>query len=356
MTTSTSTTSADTTDDIGAILAESAARLFAEACPPSLLRRAESDESVAPGLWASLDALGLPQACAPEDAGGSGLGWAAVCGLIESCGEHGVPVALPEMLAAQLVARGAGLDMPTGVRLSLACGRREADSVVAEAVAGVAPGVRVLVEVEGRLLSLAADEARAATSRNAAGESRADLVWTGAAAALATAPVSAEAVLLAGDAIRIGQIAGASRRALALSVGYANDRVQFGKPIGKFQALQQNLAVAAEWSAMATMAARLAMADAGERLEADRVAACREVACTAALQVAEVAHAVHGAIGVTAEYDLQLFTRRLKQWAAEFGSARFWAGRLGSSLVVQGSDTAWDRVVNLTRGDAPVPA
>jgi len=355
MTTPSPTTPADAGDDIAAILAESAARLFAEACPPAVLRRAETDPSMAPALWASLDALGLPQACAPEEAGGSGLGWASVCGLIESCGEHGVPVALPEMLAAQLVARGAGLALPAGARLSLACGRRDADGVVADAVAGAASGGMVLVEVEGRLLALAVDEATAVSGLNAAGEWRTDLVWSGAEAALAAAPAADQAVLLAGAAIRIAQIAGASRRALTLSVGYANDRVQFGKPIGKFQALQQNLAVAAEWSAMATMAARLAMADPGVRLDADRVAACREVACTAALQVAEVAHAVHGAIGVTAEYDLQLFTRRLKQWAAEFGSARYWAGRLGASLVAAGTTTAWDRVVSLTRGDALAP-
>jgi acyl-CoA dehydrogenase len=352
MTTPPPVTPAQAGDDIAAILAESAARLFAEACPPAVLRRAETDAGVAESLWSSLDALGLPQACAPEDAGGSGLGWSAVCGLIESCGEHGVPVALPEMLAAQLVARRIGLELPPQARLSLAVGRREGNAILADAAGGAAAGVVVLVEVDGRVLALDVDAARMNAWRNAAGEARADLVWDGAAAALERAPSGDEAVLLAGAAIRVAQIAGATRRALALSVGYANDRVQFGKPIGKFQALQQNLAVAAEWSAMATMAARLVLADAGTRLDADRVAACREVACTAALQVAEVAHAVHGAIGVTAEYDLQLFTRRLKQWAAEFGSARYWAGRLGAGLVAAGTTTAWDRVVALTSAPA----
>jgi hypothetical protein len=80
---------------------------------------------------------------------------------------------------------------------------------------------------------------------------------------------------------------------------------------------------------MAAMAARLALADPALALPHGRVAAAREVACSAAEQVCGVAHAVHGAIGVTAEYDLQLFTRRLKGWAAEFGSSRYWASRLG---------------------------
>lgn len=342
-------------DDTARILAESAARLFEEACPPASVRLAESDPAVARGLWEQLDALGLSLACAPEAAGGSGLGWSAIAGLIEACGEHAVPAALPEMLAAQLVARDLGLALPADARVTLALARREADDIVADAVPGVTPGGRVLVQVGDRVLLLAVDAAQAGAGINSAGESRTDLRWPGAAGQLAQAAVApTQCVLLAGAAIRTAQIAGATRRALALSVGYANDRAQFGKPIGKFQAIQQQLAVAAEWSAMATMAARLATTDPGCGLDIDRVAACREVACTAATQVAEVAHAVHGAIGVTIEYDLQLFTRRLKSWAAEFGSSRHWSGLLGRRLVEAGSLSAWERTVALT--SIPVPA
>ena len=122
-----STGSSTGDDDVAAILTESARRFFSEACPPALLRRAETDPDpdVGPALWRALDELGLPQACAPETAGGSGLGWAAVRGVIESCGEHGVPVALPEMLAAHLVARTAGLAVPAISRITLAVARRE---------------------------------------------------------------------------------------------------------------------------------------------------------------------------------------------------------------------------------------
>jgi acyl-CoA dehydrogenase len=80
------------------------------------------------------------------------------------------------------------------------------------------------------------------------------------------------------------------------------------------------------------------------------VASARAVACTAAEEVSGIAHAVHGAIGVTLEYDLQLFTRRLKGWAAEAGSARYWAGRLGTRVVAGAEPQVWDRVVALTRG------
>ena len=335
-------------DESARLLTDSASRLFAQESPPARLRQAETDPAVAADLWRRLDEQGLPLACAPEAAGGSALGWSAVRGLIEACGEYGLPVALPEMLAAHLLARAAGLGLPAGRRVTLALARRDGDQLVADAVAGATEAHDVLVELDGRLLLLEIAPAAATQRRNTAGEPRTGLRWAGAERLLQDSVASAQELLLAGAAIRCAQIAGAARRVVDMSVGYANDRVQFGRPIGKFQAVQQQLAVAAEWSAMAAMAARLALADPGLELPHGRVAAAREVACSAAEQVCGVAHAVHGAIGVTAEYDLQLFTRRLKGWAAEFGSSRYWASRLGREVLANGGRQVWDQVVALT--------
>ena len=56
----------------------------------------------------------------------------------------------------------------------------------------------------------------------------------------------------------------------------------------------------------------------------------------AAAEVAAIAHAVHGAIGVTAEYELQLFTRRLHEWRVDHGSEAYWYQRLGEAALAQG--------------------
>ena len=51
-----------------------------------------------------------------------------------------------------------------------------------------------------------------------------------------------------------------------------------------------------------------------------------------------LAHAVHGAIGVTQEFDLQLYTRRLNEWAKAGGGAGYWSALLGQKvLATQGS-------------------
>ena len=67
-------------------------------------------------------------------------------------------------------------------------------------------------------------------------------------------------------------------------------------------------------------------------------------ASSAAGLVASLAHQVHGAIGMTQEYELQHYTRRLWAWRQEFGSERWWYGRIGAGVVASGADGLWDRV------------
>ncbi len=68
----------------------------------------------------------------------------------------------------------------------------------------------------------------------------------------------ANSLCAAGAAMRTVQIAGALSRVLAVCVQYAQTRVQFGRPIGKFQAIQHNLAILAGHSAVAVGAADMA--------------------------------------------------------------------------------------------------
>lgn len=136
----------------------------------------------------------------------------------------------------------------------------------------------------------------------------------------------AEAILLA------AAIAGAGERVCEMAVAYANERVQFGKPIGKQQALQQNLALMAEHVIAVRLAAELAAADfpAGAAMKA---AVAKATASELAPRIANAAHAVFGAMGIGIEHDLQLYTRRLHQWRAEAGSETLHARNLGAAVL-----------------------
>jgi acyl-CoA dehydrogenase len=127
----------------------------------------------------------------------------------------------------------------------------------------------------------------------------------------------------AAAALTAAQMAGATRRLLEMTLTQVTTRQQFGRPLGSFQAVQHQLAVMAEEVAAATLAAHIGMAGPGFTPARSAVATirCGEAADT----VAAIAHQLHGAIGVTSEFDLQLFTTQLRAWQRSLGGAGNWA-------------------------------
>ncbi|MES1265711.1 MAG: acyl-CoA dehydrogenase family protein, partial [Variovorax sp.] len=134
-------------------------------------------------------------------------------------------------------------------------------------------------------------------------------------------------------ALHAAAIAGAMERMFTMTLGYCNDRVQFGKAIGKFQAIQHQLSVMAEHVACAGVAAELAF-KAGEKVPALLAAATAKARTSASVPlVASTAHALHGAIGVTEEFDLQLYSRRLHEWRMADGSEAYWNRIVGEAVL-----------------------
>ena len=152
------------------------------------------------------------------------------------------------------------------------------------------------------------------------------------------------------------QMAGAMEHALELGVEHANTRVQFGRAIGKFQAVQQMLAQLASHAAAASAAVDLG-ADglaAGDGLLEAAIAKSR--AGEAAGFAAAIAHQVVGAMGFTLEHALHRYTRRLWSWRDEYGNEAFWNTQLGEAAVEAGEGGAWSLIADrpwLRHADAP---
>ena len=109
------------------------------------------------------------------------------------------------------------------------------------------------------------------------------------------------------------------QRALEMSVNYANERVQFGRVIGKFQAVQQQLALFGEEVAASSCALRAAF-DAATAGSAEFEIAAAKLRSNRAIELATAtAHQVHAAIGFTWEHPLRVATQRLLSWRSEFG-------------------------------------
>ena len=205
----------------------------------------------------------------------------------------------------------------------------------------------VIARVEAVTVALDPADARVTHGLSPAGEPRDTLIFNDAPAR--ALPGSGDP-LAWGALLRVGQIAGAVARALAMSVEHANTRQQFGAPLARLQAVQQALAVMAVDGAALDAAAEAA-AGALSRGEAGlEIAAAKLRAGMGAGVGAAIAHQVHGAIGFTREYPLHLLTRRLAGWRSEFGGEAFWATRLGQSAAALGPEGLWDEITR--RSDA----
>jgi acyl-CoA dehydrogenase len=335
---------------------DSIQRILADHVTPALLQSAEAGKWQG-DLFNLLDESGFARASATEASGGVGAPWPDLFPIVFACGRYALPLPLPESLAACALLDNAGIPIPQG-RLTL--GRASAGtrierhgndwrahgSVDALPWGGATDFVVTSVPHQGAryLILIERNRATVQHDQNIAREARDRLEMSGAPAhaAMPLPKHSAyDPVQTYGAMLRSAQIAGAMDRMVELCVQYANDRVQFGKPIAKFQAIQQQLAVLASESASVTTAAEYAFAMAGQP-QAGFATACAKVrASEAAGKAAAIAHAVHGAIGFTYEHSLHYLTRRLWSWRSEFGSHAHWSEQLGQQACELGGDGLW---------------
>jgi alkylation response protein AidB-like acyl-CoA dehydrogenase len=318
---------------------------------------AETEERWDRVLWSQMAEQGWLATTVPEAEGGLGLGVVELAVLLEQIGAHVAPVPfLPTAVAIEVAGRAGATEMVTplveGARTACLAwsagtatlvarggtlsGRSDpvpfapiadlAVVVAPDADADGAPAVFVIdLDVVGRpdpepamdltrpLGWLELDETPA---RRLGGEELAGTVLDLAAAATAC------------------EMLGSAQRALDLAVEYAKDRVQFGRPIGSFQAVKHRCAdmlvdvegirSTAYWAAWC-----LAVADADASIAASTA---KIWASDASKRVMAGALQVHGGIGFTWEHDLHLFLKRAQLDQLAFGDASWHRARLGGLL------------------------
>ncbi|KSU58766.1 MULTISPECIES: acyl-CoA dehydrogenase family protein [Gordonia] len=156
----------------------------------------------------------------------------------------------------------------------------------------------------------------------------------------ASSPVTVDDLRTRGALVYAVTLAAAARAVRERTIRYAAERVQFGRPLTKFQAIQQRLAHMAAQSTMMETAARAATDAASEDIVTarDAIAAAKIVTSRSAHDVAAAAHQIHGAIGFTAEHSLGRFTTALWTWRDRYGTEHEWSEQLAARILDDGLD------------------
>ncbi len=336
--------SADTAAEVAAL----ARAVFAGAATDPALD-ARSGGALDANLWQVLDGAGLARLTMPERLGGSGGQLTDAAALLIAAGAA-VPLLETDLLAGWLAGE-AGLSVPDGPLSAVLADVEISRNPFGTNVSGVVPRAGwarhatalVLLTGGGDVVVLDAAQLQVEPGSNLAEEPRDRVSLSGArAAAVASVdPALREQFRLRAALGRALLTSGAAETALGMTVRHATERVQFGRPIAKLQAVQQEIAVAAAESAAcraATDAAVLVVGRHGwdSRDATVAVAAAKARTAEAAGVVARIAHQVHGAIGFTREHRLRLATTRLWAWREEDGSDAVWNEVLGSLALDRG--------------------
>jgi alkylation response protein AidB-like acyl-CoA dehydrogenase len=301
--------------------------LLAAADTPSVVR-SWSRGDIAPGrkLWSRLAEQGVLSLNLPEEHGGFGATAVDLVLAFEQLGRAAVPgpyvesvAVLPALLAStpmadQLGSLGAGqimatLAFPPHVPFAL-------DAAAADAVYVVDDGVLSTAAAADPIASV--DAARALAEVRA-GEG--------------IGPVDTAPAFDLGALATAAQVLGLGAATLDMATAYAKQRVQFGQPIGRFQAVKHLLADAAVGLDLARPLLFGAALAFGTGTSARDVSAAK-VACTdAAYRASRASLQVHGAIGYTAEHDLALWLTKIRALVSAWGTQSFHRGRVLTAIA-----------------------
>ena len=320
-------------------------QFFAEKSGTEVVAQAEIGGLPA-GLWSAAVELGLPLVGLPESVGGSGGSLLDAVTVQRAAARHAAPLPLAETYLAGRLATAGGLPVPSGIA-TVAPGsprddvRRTDDGFLSGTFHDVPWGsaASVLAAVLGdRVVLLDISDAEIGGGTDLAGQPRESLTFSEARTIDGDNPgVDARILSKLGAFLRSVQMSGAMESASTLTRRYVSDRVQFGRPVAQFQAVQQHIVTLAQMASMSTLAVDRT-AHALIRGDADfEVSATKLVVSQNALVSVRAAHQAHGAIGMTREYRLQQLTRRLHAWRSEFGDEIASATQLGEAVAASPS-------------------
>ncbi len=338
--------------DLQELLRSNAEDVLAREAPTDRVRQVEQSGEPDAALWSTLVDLGWTGLAIGEEHGGQGGSLLDLAVIVEQLCRHAVLTPfVPTALAALVVQRHGDAALQAEllpriaegatVAIALAEGRGELHDLMATYANGAVNGEKRFVEY-----ARSSDLHLVAAGRNGA-------------AGLALVPAGAEGVRVEQDLATVGKTPQAivsydgaqadawiegeaavedlrrlgatlaslesyahAQRALDMTVDYVQTRVQFGRPIGSFQAVQMRLADLATRVQASNFLVHELLWRFGEGSEdPEQIAVVKAVTAQTVGQVTQDCHLLHGGIGFITEYDLYFHTIRGKEASLRFGGA-----------------------------------
>lgn len=335
-----------TLSDEQQMFAETARTLLGDTCTPDHWRKMmEQGVAFDAARWSQIVENGFTLLLLPEAAGGMGLGELDFALIAREAGY----VALPEPLA-----ESAGVGAPMLAALAPdhpALADPAAIIAVAPAinpvVANADIAAAILIEKDGHAFVITPDKARLIPAETIDPFRRLFRIEWDESQAQDLGPADWSLALDRASLFAAAQGLGLAQRAVDLAVAYAQERTQFGKPIGSYQAVKHHLSsaqVAIEFARPVVLAAAAEIAN-GDVQSCARVSEAKIVALEAAEKAARASIQVHGAMGYSWEVDVHLFLKRALALKQAWGTPAFHRNRIATRVFTQpvGADQTFAR-------------
>lgn len=290
-------------------------------------------------LWQQLEDNELLKVAITEQHGGANGDIADLLALYQLVGYYAVPAPILEHTLANFLLETVGLAPYSTLTTLLFDEQYDKADGTMHHVPWARAAQQLVVVAKEQLLVINLTQATITQATNLAAEPRdtVNFQQTEIIAQAALCQQQLAQLISYSTAAKLAAISGALDKAFELTVRYSKEREQFGRPIHRFQLVQQHLAILAGEAAIATAA----IENIAHGMEPSEIAFASIRLDEASKAVATAAHQVHAAIGVTYEHSLQHYTRRLWAWRDEGFTAHYWQNQLAQELLEVEDLWAW---------------
>jgi len=303
----------------------------------------------AQNVWDILEEYDLLHIASSELAGGAGGDLDDLLSVYSLIGKYAAPIPFVETTLANYLLESNGLSISnnkTTYSVSQHEVTRNGDQLVGTLyhIPWARYADELVTVVQDQLVHVSLADAVIIHHSNLAGEPRDTVTLKGAKVIQSSSQLSTQQktqLIVLDTAAKNAIMSGALNKANDLTVKYTKEREQFGRPLHRFQLVQQHLSILAGEAVITSVAVENMMASLLRNDGFNEVGYTRIRIDEAAKTVAASAHQVHAAIGVTHEHPLHQFTRRLWAWRDEGYNVNYWKKEIAKQLLQTKTTDIW---------------